>query len=203
LIHRRYEARRRRATPEDVMARLLQDQIGWCARLQRIMTALMIASAAMFYFVLYRPATARLAALGAATANDRDRLAADTLQARNLPGLQAEVYRLKIELEQSDKKLPRDKDLVSFMREITAVSQQSAVKKFFCQPGAEANGDLVSALPITMTFEGDFFSVFAFLRQAEEMERLTRIKSLTITSKSARDGLVDVKMAMNIYYLDN
>jgi hypothetical protein len=51
-----------------------------------------------------------------------------------------------------------------------------------------------------MNFEGDFQNVFSFIRQLEEMQRLTRVRSLTVKCKDGKLGHVDVSMAMNIYF---
>ncbi len=60
--------------------------------------------------------------------------------------------------------------------------------------------ELYSEIPITMNFEGDFSSVFGFLREMEAMPRLTRVKSLNIRTKDPKLGIVDVNLAMNIYF---
>ena len=51
-----------------------------------------------------------------------------------------------------------------------------------------------------MTFEGDFLNVFGFLRELEGMQRLTRVKTLSVRCKDPKTGQVDVSMAMNIYF---
>jgi hypothetical protein len=51
-----------------------------------------------------------------------------------------------------------------------------------------------------MTFEGDFLNAFGFLRQLEEMQRLTRVKTLSVRCRDPRTGLVEVSLAMNIYF---
>ena len=47
---------------------------------------------------------------------------------------------------------------------------------------------------------GDFANVFSFIRRLEEMQRLTRVKSLSVHCKDGRLGQVDVNLAMNIYF---
>ena len=59
----------------------------------------------------------------------------------------------------------------------------------------------VRELPIKLQFEGDFTSVYAFLRNVEEMPRMTRVRGMQIKSRD-RDasGQVQVQLAMNIYF---
>jgi hypothetical protein len=45
-------------------------------------------------------------------------------------------------------------------------------------------------------------SVFSFLRQTEQMQRLTRVKELKLKSSDRADkaGQVEVELSMNIYF---
>jgi Tfp pilus assembly protein PilO len=96
--------------------------------------------------------------------------------------------------------LPKTAELGEFLRDLTPVSQQYAIRKLIHQPGTVKRLDLYGEIPITMNFEGDFQNVFSFLRQLEEMPRLTRVRNLTIKAKDGKLGQVDVNMAMNIYF---
>jgi Tfp pilus assembly protein PilO len=93
-------------------------------------------------------------------------------------------------------------DMDQFMREITQVSEDAALKKMTVQVGAPKRDDRLSEMPIGLNFTGDFNHVLTFLRQTEEMQRLTRIRSLTIKTRDARQGAVDVDVALNIYFAD-
>ena len=47
-----------------------------------------------------------------------------------------------------------------------------------------------------------FLNACTFLRQTEEMQRLTRVRSISIRSKDGKLGQVEVQMAMNIYFAE-
>ena len=46
--------------------------------------------------------------------------------------------------------------------------------------GAPQQGQHFMVQPVTLKFQGDFLSVFSFIKQAEDMQRLTRISSIAI-----------------------
>ena len=117
-----------------------------------------------------------------------------------LPALQSEVDRLTTRLQPASRTLPRQADLPAFIKEIGNVCQQSAVRRFDCQPGTVTKVDHLSEQKINMTFEGDFLNVFKFLQQAEAMQRLTRVRTLSIRTKDPKLGQVEVRLAMNIYF---
>ena len=60
--------------------------------------------------------------------------------------------------------------------------------------------DLYGEIPIVMSFEGDFTNVFGFVRRLEEMQRLARVKQMTVKAKDGKAGQVDVSLTMNIYF---
>jgi hypothetical protein len=63
-----------------------------------------------------------------------------------------------------------------------------------------SRSDLFLEMPLTLTFEGEFSSVFGFLRSAEEMQRLTRVRGMTLRVKDPRAGQVHAEVAMNLYF---
>jgi type IV pilus assembly protein PilO len=180
--------------------RSIKSQTAWCVRAQWTMTLVMVSLTGLFFVVGYRPANQRLNNLRAEIAARSGRLETNQSRAVNLPILAAEVATLEAKLQKNNKKLPKTLELGEFIGQMTLNSQQCNLRKLVHQPGAVRRLELYSEIPITMNFEGDFSSVFSFLREMEAMPRLTRVKSLNIRTKDAKLGVVDVNMAMNIYF---
>lgn len=182
------------------MTRTLQKQITWYTAAQWAMGGAMLIASLCFYFTWYRPATRELRRLHLSITQQQELLKTAQAQAHTLPTLQADVYRLQARVEHNNKILPRQPELATFMKDIATLCQQSAVQKFTCKPGAPRRMHPVSEVPVTMSFEGDFISVYQFLRQSEDMQRLTRVRDLSIRSMDAKAGQVEVQMAMNVYF---
>jgi Tfp pilus assembly protein PilO len=180
--------------------RTVQSQIAWCARAQWTMTVIMVSLIVLFLGFGYRPATVRLDQLKAEIADRSRQLEQNQGRAQNLPILALEVDRLRTKLERFNKKLPKTPELGEFILDLTRHSEKSAVRKLVHQPGTVRKLDLYGEIPITMSFEGDFQNVFDFLRKLEEMPRLTRVRNLSVRCRDGKAGLVDVNMAMNIYF---
>ena len=180
--------------------RTLQSQIGWTAKAQWAMTAVMLGLGAAFYVLGYRPAVEKIAGQQAEYRAKAQKLQADQSRARLLPSVEADVEVLRQTLERFDKKMPRQQDLGQFIKEITQMSQQAALKKLAVNPGVPRRSDQFSELPITLTFEGDFVNVFEFLRDVEQMKRLTRVRGLTVKNRDPALGQVEVQVGMNIYF---
>ena len=179
-----------------------RNQIGWSVRARWAMVGLMLFSAGMFYLTWWRPARRIQEGLRTAIDHAQADLQQTKSQLANLPELQAEVYRLQATWEPFSHRLPQKVEISPFMKEIGNLCQQTAIRKFTWQPGTIRKLDGLSEYPITMNFEGDVYSVFDFLKQAEEMQRITRVRNLTIRTKDSKLGQVEVQMAMNLYYAD-
>lgn len=185
------------------MAATLQNQIVWYRRAQWGMTGAMLLGAVLFFTVWYHPATEQLATLNDQIIEKRHQLEAAQAKAGEFAQLGIAVEKKKKNLQQYNKKLPKQSEMAAFITDITNVCRQTAVREFKYTPVGVKKLDPIVELPINMNFEGNFLNVFQFLRQAEEMERLTRVQSLKVTSHNPgkpEEGMVDVQMQMSIYY---
>jgi Tfp pilus assembly protein PilO len=178
--------------------RTLQTQIKWCARAQWAIAIVLLLIVAAFYFLGYRPMSARLNLLTEQILQRQRDLMAGRMETKVLPDVAGEVKRLRERLERSHKSIPAQQELPEFIRSVTQLSQQSSLKKFSYKPGVPTRGELVSELPIQLNFDGDFVNVFAFLRNTEEMPRLTRVRGMTVKCRD-KSGQVQVQLSMSIY----
>jgi Tfp pilus assembly protein PilO len=180
----------------------LRNQSGRYGTIQWAMGLLALVLLALFFFATILPANKRRAVAMEATRMQRAQLAANQKEATQLSTVKEEVKQLKGRLTGLDKKLPKRPDTDQFGREITQVSEACALKKVNMQVGVPRRTELFSEMPIGLNFNGDFTSVMAFLRQTEELQRLTRVRSLNIKTKDPAKGQVEVDVAMNIYFAD-
>lgn len=185
--------------------RTLKNQIGWCAQAQWVLGATMIGALAVFYIFGYRPETRKLAELNEQI--DRKQRELQTSQTRTVIREQVEldVIKLKRRLENFDERLPKQQELGQFIRDVNRLSHQSMLRPFNVEypPTGTQRSELFTEVPITLKFEGDFLSVFSFLRQMEQMQRLTRVRNLTIKQSKDLSGHVSVDLQMYIYFVDS
>jgi Tfp pilus assembly protein PilO len=185
--------------------RTLQTQAEWCARAQWILGLVLAVLVAGFYAVVYRPNSQKLADLQMQIDVKRRDLTSNRSRVQILPDVLLAVNEMQTRLERFDKKLPRQPELHAFINSITDVSNEVGVRTKEVAPGSPVRGDLYAEWPISLKLEGDFASVFSFLRRAEELQRLTRVKGLKVRGIEAgphagRNGQVQVELSMNIYY---
>jgi Tfp pilus assembly protein PilO len=178
----------------------LQEKVSWFVRVQRAMIVAMIALVAGFYTFAYRPETARLASLMSRIDQARQELRSAQSQTTQLPGVEADVERLQVQM-QKFKAMPRRDEQDQFVKDISQLAQQAGLKKEPTMIGnAVIRGEKVCEIPYSLTMDGDFNSVFAFLRYTENLQRLTRASKLNIRGTD-KAGQVKAQLTMSIYYL--
>ncbi len=178
----------------------LKSQIAWWARAQYALIGITAALAALFYFEGYRPQVARERELLAQIAQMQHDLHTNQTQASRLPAVEADLHHLRAQLA-GFKKLPARPELGEFVNQITLISHQTNMHNLsYTLTAAPRPRDQYTEQPVTLKFEGDFLSVFAFVHQVENLQRLTRISSIVVHSQDIKDGLVHVDMSMDLYY---
>jgi Tfp pilus assembly protein PilO len=178
----------------------IQSQTAWCVRAQWTLTIVAVCLVAIFFVFAFRPTNQRRNALRDEIATKVGLLETNQARAQGLNTLALEVDHLRIKLERFNKILPKTPGLGEFINDTAQISNQYAIKKLMHLPGMTRRVDLYGEIPIVMSFEGESSNVFSFVRQLEEMQRLTRVKSLSVRCKDGKLGQVDVTLAMNIYF---
>jgi Tfp pilus assembly protein PilO len=184
--------------------RSLQTQAQWCNRAQWVLGLSLACMVAAFYSFAYRPSSQKLADLGEQIAVKQRDLMGNKTRVQILPDVIVSVNSKRARLEQFDKQLPHQPELGVFIHDITELSAQAGLQnKWGIEPGLPVRNERYNEYPISLKFEGDFLSACSFLRRAEAMQRLTRIKGLKMRSTDyGRSGQVQVELSMNIYYLE-
>lgn len=180
--------------------RTLQSQIAWCTRAQRTLIVIVGVSALAFYLFCYRPQSRKLTQLMATARAHQVELVANQTKAAARNEIAAKNEKLRQELDLI-KKPSKQNDVPNIYKELNLFAQQSLLKKFAYKPsgiGMPTRSDLFMELPIQLTFEGDFVAIFNFLRSTEDLQRLIRVRSLSLKN-AGRSGQVQAEMAVNIY----
>lgn len=169
-------------------------------RLQRGLAVLMVLMVGGFYLLEYRPQERTLRSLREQVTAAQQDLRASQQKARVLPDVASDVRALRARLDRV-KRLPPQEELSQTTGELAALGQQLALNNFRLEPGASQRQDLFNSLEVSLNFDGDFVDVVSFLRKADEMQRLTRVKSVQMQAvDKGKPGQVTVQVAMNLYF---
>lgn len=186
----------------------LRTQLEWFTKVQWLLGLCLAMFAVAFFVFGYRPCTVRQSELAQQLDSKRRDLLSNTARVRILPDVERAVNELEVRVDNYDKQLPRQQDLGQFIKDINSVVRDADLRRVAVTPGVPHRSELagntvVSELPIALRFEGDFLSVFNFLRKTEEMQRLTRVRDLKLKNADragSKPGQVEVELSMNIYF---
>lgn len=180
----------------------LQRQISCYKRMQWVLIALTVGAIGAFYALIYRPEVRQLRTLEAKIEAHRSELAGTQNKTKVLPSVVAEVERLR-ERVGKFKTVSRQHEIGNFLADMEEASKQASLRNMVFQelPPTNINrlGGKLQDKALSISFEGDFNSIYSFLRRTEDQQRLTRIPALNIRSRD-RSGQVKVSMKMNIYF---
>ena len=179
----------------------LKNQILWCLRAQLSLGGLLLAIGTSFYFAGYRPTTNRIAALDADIHNMQREVAENSALSQILDSVVKEVKNLRLKLDGS-KKLPKEVDVAAFVTDILRISQATQLRKPDYHPdeAGPKRGELFSIYQIRLQLQGNFTNVFSFIRQAEALPRLSRVRSINIKADEKAPGKVIVNLGMDLYF---
>ncbi len=162
----------------------------------------MVLLVAAFYLFGYRPTTGRMSDLRAQIETKARELESNQVRTKVRPEVEQMVKDKRRLLAKFDKQLPRHVEWGQFLNDITLLRDQAGLRDCHIIPTGAKPNDLFVEFPINVKFQGDFLSVFSFLRKMEQMQRLTRVRDLAVIAKQPGTGVVDVKLSMNIYYTE-
>lgn len=179
----------------------LQAQFRWLNRAPWILSVAALAAVLTHHLVFARAADARLESLSAQIAAADLGLRSADASLAELPRVQQDVDELRQKLE-SARKLPQHQDLGQFLRDINTFGEEASLAKLTVQPGVPRRREMVSEIPVSVSFEADFLNAFSFLRRTEDMPRLTAVRGLSIKSLDGSAGTVEVQLSMALFFSD-
>jgi Tfp pilus assembly protein PilO len=178
----------------------LQTQIRLCTRVQWTLAIVLFLTGAGFYFLGYRPAMGKLKALHLDTAAKETELCENMKKSQFLGQVAQEVKALRVRLDGA-KKLPKDADVPGFINDLTRISQSTAVRKPQYKPDPQPRRrELFFQYPIQITLQGNFVNVFNFIREAENLPRLARVRTIDLQGDPLKGGAVTANITVDLYF---
>src|SRR4051812_30110122 len=183
------------------MSATLQTQLRWYRRAPWLLAVSAAAVALASHLLVARPAERKLSDVHRRLEYSRTAAQSARGALTELPQVEREVDEARRRLD-SARALPHHQDLGQFIRDITALGEEASLSKLTVQPGVPRARDLVSEIPVSLNFEGDFIGVYSFLRRAEAMPRLTAMRALSIRSIDPVAGRVEVQLSVALFFTD-
>lgn len=155
-------------------------------------------------FFVYVPQGRKIDKLRTQITTQSRHLAEESKKVAIVPDLQRQVNTMKSRYRNFDSRLPRRQELGGFLREISGHLANEKLSNQLIEPGKPCREELFHTLPIIMKFKGSYLALGAFLKQINQMERLTRVQKLSIRQgQDKKDELLEIELQLNIYFTES
>ena len=110
------------------------------------------------------------------------------------------LQKLKKRLEHYETNIPKQKDLGSFLKEISALMESNNLKDQAIQPLAEEKTDKLICIPVNMEGRGSLSAIYEFYKSLQSIDRQIRIKQVKLKNGSDFNGDIKMETEIVIYY---
>ncbi|MCG8588642.1 MAG: type 4a pilus biogenesis protein PilO [Proteobacteria bacterium] len=149
-----------------------------------IVTALIAAAGAAYYFLVYQAAASELAALRNKEQELQRQLNEVRAVAANLTTFEDEVANLERELNLALRQLPNQKELEVLLSDISNLGKRVGVDIVSFERQSEREKAFYAEVPIQLTLEGKFHDVARFFDRIAKLPRIVNVSELKITVAS-------------------
>ena len=159
------------------------DKILRLPTLHKVLILLLLCGAVggVFYWGLIMPKQTRIVELG-------EKLEALELKVINKKKIAADIPRFRKEKEELDKKLalaleqlPNSREIPQLIKSINAAAKKSGLSVNLFQPKPEKPQTFYAEVPISMTVEGSYDSLYGFCDKISKLDRIVNIEGINVS----------------------
>ncbi|MCB2216128.1 type 4a pilus biogenesis protein PilO [Desulfofustis glycolicus] len=170
-----------------------------------IAALLLILPIVVFYFVFYQANQDTIAGLEKKSATLADDIRKLQQKERNKPQLVAEVAKIEEEFERAAQMLPKEQEIPSLLKDISALGQNAGLDFLSFVPRPETPRDYYNEIPVDITVRGPYHSVGYFFDQISKLDRIVSVSNITMGSPQKVTGemLLDSQCQLMTYRFTN
>lgn len=114
--------------------------------------------------------------------------------------LSEQLKKIEEAIEVFESKLPPSSEIHTVLENVTLIAQRHGLTpKTIRTLKSEVNRGYIEQ-PLEMELDGNFNAYYAFLLELEKLDRITKIRELSLKKKSKEEGQTESKFVMSIYF---
>ena len=137
----------------------------------------------IYFNYLFKPTNARIATLEVELADVLSQVENMKRVASRLNALQKESEQLALEVGQTEKRLPKEKNIQDVLRIITEESGKNNVSVVSFSPGGERPQSFFSEVTVSLSINGSLHSLGRFLTRLGQSERILSARGLNLSAR--------------------
>lgn len=99
-----------------------------------------------------------------------------------------------------ESKLPQKREVETVLKEVWQMAERNNLSTRTIKTLKSERSAGFSEQPIELSLSGNFYGFYAFLQQLERLPRITKVIKMDLTKISERDGDMEAKVTLIIYY---
>lgn len=170
-----------------------------------IAALLLLLPIVVFYFAFYQPNRDTITSLEMKSATLAEDIRKLQQKERNKPQLVAEVAKVEEEFKQAAQMLPKEQEIPSLLKDISALGQNAGLDFLSFVPRPETPRDYYNEIPVDITVRGPYHSVGYFFDQISKLDRIVSVSNITMGSPQKVTGemLLDSQCQLMTYRFTN
>lgn len=158
-----------------------------------ILAAINVVIIGALYWFLIGPKYEEIGSLEVSLAELTVKLDESRRIAADIPKFQLEKEELERKLQEAVAKLPNEKEIPDLIDSISDAGKKSGLKISLFKPGKEVPRGFYADVPVTMSVEGRFESLYDFSVKVANLPRIVNIGGMTINSTGHKNRIPGLK----------
>lgn len=168
--------------PEIILKLPVKQRVGVLAAVNAVIAGL------LFYFLTF-PQVSNISTFNEELVKLNVQLDNDRQIAANIHKYRQDKEDMERKLKEALTQLPNDKELPELIDSISKASEKSGLKIFTFKPGADVPRGFYAEVPVNMSVQGRFESLYDFSAKVGALQRIVNIANLDITSEGHKNKL--------------
>jgi len=147
-----------------------------------ILAAVNVVIIGVFYWFLIGPKYDQIASLEVQHQNLQVKLNESRAIAADIPKYRKDKEELEALLKAAVAQLPNEKEIPDLIESISRAGEKSGLKILLFRPGKESSKGFYAEVPVSMSVEGKFESLYEFSAKIGNLPRIVNIEHMSITS---------------------
>ncbi len=165
-----------------------------------IFFVLLIGMAYIAWAYMIKPANAYLADERTSMEVKRAKLAELERARATADDLKAQLVRVEEAIKVFESKLPPKSEIYTVLENVTLIAQKHGLTPKTIRALKNLDNRGYIEQPLKMELHGDFNSYYSFLLELERMDRITKIRELSLKKKSQYEGQTEATFVMSIFF---
>jgi len=152
------------------------------------------------YQYVFRPRNAEMAQARMEISEKGQRLAELNATTARIKDLGQAITKGEEAINVVEAKLPSEQNVDEVLRQVWKLARRHNLIIKTVEPKKRVPASQYMELPISVELEGNFDGFYEFLRDLEQMPRLTRMKELNMKKRDDEDGSMDASFLLSVYF---